>query len=242
MYCTYITIYIGNKLPPFYIGYSTISKINRGYHGTVTSKKHKKVWIEEMKRNPSFFKTKIIKIFDTRESAINHESYLHKHFNVDVNPMYINEAISNIRWRNSGGYKLSEETKQKQRNSFTVERLSKMSSEASIRWSNKSEEEKENCRKRFMKYRVNPKSREENDRYKVSRTNDEKNSISIGTKEAMNNQELRERLSEKAKARCTDEWKAASADRNKHRVSCVLCRKEMARCGFPMHFARKHKI
>ena len=31
MYCVYLTIYRGNKLPPFYIGYSSINKIKAGY-------------------------------------------------------------------------------------------------------------------------------------------------------------------------------------------------------------------
>lgn len=33
LYCTYLTSYFGNKLPPFYIGYTTVANINRGYRG-----------------------------------------------------------------------------------------------------------------------------------------------------------------------------------------------------------------
>jgi hypothetical protein len=32
IYCTYITFYSGNKLPPFYIGLGSISKIKNGYN------------------------------------------------------------------------------------------------------------------------------------------------------------------------------------------------------------------
>jgi hypothetical protein len=35
IYCVYLTCYRGNKLPPFYIGYSTIEKVKDGYKGTV---------------------------------------------------------------------------------------------------------------------------------------------------------------------------------------------------------------
>lgn len=33
IYCTYITFYRGSKLPPFYIGHSTIKKVEKGYRG-----------------------------------------------------------------------------------------------------------------------------------------------------------------------------------------------------------------
>ena len=32
MYCVYLTIYTGNKLPPFYIGSTSLKKINKGYN------------------------------------------------------------------------------------------------------------------------------------------------------------------------------------------------------------------
>ena len=41
MYCTYLTIYLGNKLPPFYIGYTKIKNIEKNYNGTVTKKNNK---------------------------------------------------------------------------------------------------------------------------------------------------------------------------------------------------------
>jgi hypothetical protein len=37
MYCVYLTIYKGNNLPPFYIGSTSIDKIDGGYHGSVMS-------------------------------------------------------------------------------------------------------------------------------------------------------------------------------------------------------------
>lgn len=93
IYCTYLTIYLGNKLPPFYIGISSIPKIEKGYNGSVSSKQYKDIWDLERKQNPHLFKTKIIKTFENRGEAYNHETYLQNFFNVHKNPMYINLAI-----------------------------------------------------------------------------------------------------------------------------------------------------
>ena len=60
IYCTYLTIYKGNKLPPFYIGSTSVDKINTGYHGTVSSKKYKDIYKQELITNPQIFKTKIL--------------------------------------------------------------------------------------------------------------------------------------------------------------------------------------
>jgi hypothetical protein len=93
--CTYITIYSGNRLPPFYIGSGFISKIlniNKPYRGSVKSKKYKEIWISELKKNPHLFTTNIIKKFKSREEASTHEEYLHKSLNVIKNPLYINMA------------------------------------------------------------------------------------------------------------------------------------------------------
>lgn len=93
IYCTYITFYSGNKLPPFYIGLGTISKIKNGYNGSVSSKVYKSIWEKERKENPNLFKTKIIKEFEKRIDASTHEEYLQRIFKVHKNPLYINRAI-----------------------------------------------------------------------------------------------------------------------------------------------------
>ena len=62
IYCTYLTVYTGNKLPLFYIGSSTVDKVNKGYHGSVKSKKYKQTWEEELTNNPSRFKTIILSV------------------------------------------------------------------------------------------------------------------------------------------------------------------------------------
>ena len=60
IYCTYLTVYSGNKLPPFYIGSSSIDIINNGYRGSVSSKEYKQIWKTELKNNSHLFKIMII--------------------------------------------------------------------------------------------------------------------------------------------------------------------------------------
>jgi hypothetical protein len=93
-YCTYLTLYRGNKLPPFYIGYTSIAKIERGYRGTVTSKQYKLIWKQELRDNPNLFKTVIISNHDSKEQAKQRETELQSYFSVHTNPMYINKIIS----------------------------------------------------------------------------------------------------------------------------------------------------
>jgi hypothetical protein len=95
-FCVYLTIYYGSKLPPFYIGYSTVDKINSGYHGSVCSKKYVKIWQEELKNNSDLFKTKIISICASKVDAIEKEKKFQNHFKVISNPMYINCAIGRL--------------------------------------------------------------------------------------------------------------------------------------------------
>jgi hypothetical protein len=59
-FCVYLTIYSGDKLPPFYIGSSSISKVNTGYCGSVCSKRYKQIWVSELQQNPQLFDQRII--------------------------------------------------------------------------------------------------------------------------------------------------------------------------------------
>lgn len=95
MYCIYLTVYHGNKLPPFYIGYSTIKKVKNGYKGTVCSKLYKDVYRRELEYNPHLFRTFVISRCKTQADALKRESFFQRHFQVHTNPMYMNMAISN---------------------------------------------------------------------------------------------------------------------------------------------------
>lgn len=94
MYCTYLTTYKGNKLPPFYIGSSSVENIENGYRGTVKSKKYSKIWKEEIKNNSNLFNTKILSIHKTRKEALEKEKFLQLSLNVIKNSLYINQAIA----------------------------------------------------------------------------------------------------------------------------------------------------
>lgn len=110
IYCTYLTIYSGNKLPPFYIGYKNLKTLEKGYHGTVTSQMYKTIWEDELKNNPHLFKTKILTMHKNRDEAKLKETYFQKAFQVNKNPMYINRHISGETFINT---KNSKETREK---------------------------------------------------------------------------------------------------------------------------------
>ena len=96
IYCTYLTLYRGNKLPPFYIGSSSIKRVKNGYHGSVQSRKYNNIWKAELKNNPNLFETVIISTHFTREDALNKEYKLQKQLNVVSSPLYINLSIAGI--------------------------------------------------------------------------------------------------------------------------------------------------
>jgi len=96
IYAVYLTTYHGSKLPMYYIGSSSVSKINDGYHGTVVSKKYKSVWLSELKNNPQLFKTRIIRTYETRKEATEVECRIQKALGVVRSPMYINMATASV--------------------------------------------------------------------------------------------------------------------------------------------------
>ena len=112
IYCVYLTIYRGNKLPMFYIGSTSISKLNSGYRGSVLSKKYKETWNNELLANPHLFETKIISYHSTRDQAFNKEETLQRLLNVVPSEMYVNESYANGGF-SMAGKSLSEEHKQK---------------------------------------------------------------------------------------------------------------------------------
>lgn len=94
IYCVYLTAYSGNKPPPFYIGSTSVSKIEKGYKGSVLSKKYGTIWNEEIKQNPHLFKTKIISFHKDRKEATLKEHYLQSKLKVVKSEMYINLSVA----------------------------------------------------------------------------------------------------------------------------------------------------
>lgn len=129
-FCTYLTVYLGNRLPPFYIGHSSIKRVAKGYHGSVSSSKWKAIWKEELELHPELFKTKQLRTFATREQAVASEAKLHDHLDVRRHPLHINMCNASMRFYQEGplqehvkenlrriktGKKMSEKTKEKMR-------------------------------------------------------------------------------------------------------------------------------
>ena len=102
IYCTYLTIYTGNKLPPFYIGSTSTDKINKGYRGSVKSQKYNSIWKQELYDHPDLFKTIILTRHETRQEALDKEIVFHEAFTVARNPMYINMTHANGKFFTSG--------------------------------------------------------------------------------------------------------------------------------------------
>jgi len=96
IYCTYLTVYSGSKLPPFYIGSSSVSRIESGYRGTVSSKIYKDIWNKELKENPHLFKTRVLTKHNTRKEAIDRELSFQKALSVVTSTLYINMAYATV--------------------------------------------------------------------------------------------------------------------------------------------------
>ena len=111
IYCTYLTVYTGNKLPPFYIGSTSVDNINKGYRGSVQSKKYKSIWKQEIASHPELFKTIILTRHETRQEAMEREIVFQEAFSVASNPMYINMAHANGKFLMTGPH--TPETKAK---------------------------------------------------------------------------------------------------------------------------------
>lgn len=115
-YCTYLTIYRGKRLPPFYIGYSSVGKVEDGYHGSVQSKRYKQTWKQELIENPKAFETIILSVHSSKEEANAREIELQFKLQVHKNPLYINQVIGRKFFAETKGFlgrKHTAETKAK---------------------------------------------------------------------------------------------------------------------------------
>lgn len=94
MYCTYLTIYTGSKMPRRYIGSSTEERVKAGYNGTVLSQRYKAIWNKERKENNHLFKTRILSLFETSKEALEAEKNLQIKYDVVKSENYINMSIA----------------------------------------------------------------------------------------------------------------------------------------------------
>lgn len=94
MYCVYITTYNGDILPRFYVGSSSIKKVNNGYRGSVSSIKWKNIWKSELIENPNLFTTEIISVHSTRKEALDAELLFQIDANVVSSEQWINMSFA----------------------------------------------------------------------------------------------------------------------------------------------------
>lgn len=147
-YCTYLTVYTGNLLPPFYIGHTSTRNVEQGYHGSVSSRKYKSIWKHELAEHPELFKTHILTRHPTRQEAALREAQFHRTLNVRMHPLHINMANGSGEFFQEGplqqhvkdnlrkiktGRQLSESTKQKLRALTRSEETKKKIGEANSR-------------------------------------------------------------------------------------------------------------
>lgn len=164
MFCTYVTFYKGNKLPPFYIGYTKVSNVQKGYHGSVSSKMYKDTWLEEIKNNIHLFETRILSIHEKAKDALEKEKFFQKKMNVIKNPLYMNQAIGF--YSDNTGRKFSEESKKKIGDKHRGKKKGPLSKEvkakisASLKGRKKSEEIKSLISKTLKGHSVSLETRE----------------------------------------------------------------------------------
>ena len=96
MYAVYLTIYRGKKLPPFYIGSTSLKKIKDGYRGSVVSKKYGDIFKLELLTNPQLFDVIILSRHSSRKNALEAELILQKELDVVKSNQFFNEAYASV--------------------------------------------------------------------------------------------------------------------------------------------------
>ena len=96
MYVVYLVKYKGDKLPPYYVGSSSLKKLKNGYRGSIISKKYKKIFNGELKENFYLFDYEILSEHKTRKEALKCE--LEKQIELDVvkSDLYFNESLASV--------------------------------------------------------------------------------------------------------------------------------------------------
>lgn len=93
-YCVYLVSYTGSKLPPFYVGSSSVEKVNSGYMGSISSKKYKHHFRKERITNPELFSIEILSMHNTRKAALAAEHEYQVKHSVVKSELYMNEACA----------------------------------------------------------------------------------------------------------------------------------------------------
>lgn len=96
MYCVYLTLYFGDKLPKRYIGSTSIKRIDTGYNGSIKSKEYKKIFLQEQQENKHLFRTRVLSRHNTRLEALIEELRLQTKYNVVKSNQYMNKSLASV--------------------------------------------------------------------------------------------------------------------------------------------------
>ncbi|AKE44688.1 HNH endonuclease [Sinorhizobium phage phiM9] len=111
-WCVYVIIYLGDKMPPFYAGFTRVSNMIDGYHGSVSSEEWEEIWRSEINQHPQLFRRKIIRTFSTKKEASDFEIEFLTHFDARRSHLFVNKTNGAKNFcGNIEGNKHSEETK-----------------------------------------------------------------------------------------------------------------------------------
>ena len=95
MFVVYKTTYLGEKMPKFYVGSTSIKKIESGkYYGSVSSRKWKEIFNEELKNNKHLFSVEILSKHLTRKEALKEELRIQIELNVVKSNDFINQSLA----------------------------------------------------------------------------------------------------------------------------------------------------
>lgn len=94
-YCVYLTTYKGSLLPKYYIGSTTVKKIKSNkYFGSISSKKWKNTFKNELKNNSQLFYIEILSYHNSRKDALEEELKIQIENNVVKSNDYMNESLA----------------------------------------------------------------------------------------------------------------------------------------------------
>lgn len=96
MFTVYLTFYLGNRLPPFYIGSAPIARLSKGYRGSASSAQYSAIWKEELKTHPELFVTFAIpgQTAQTATEILDLELAWQQQFDVVNNPLFVNQSFA----------------------------------------------------------------------------------------------------------------------------------------------------
>lgn len=93
-YVVYLIKYSGEKHPPFYIGSTSLLRLEKGYRGSVSSSEWKEIFKQELKENFNLYSYEILADFDTRLDALIAERELQIKFDVVNSDLFLNKALA----------------------------------------------------------------------------------------------------------------------------------------------------